>query len=139
MTLAEFRNIESTASSPPALKLAHPLTGSTRRYILGDRFHTSSNPHKSPLCRYHDINLLSQANTIKTSYQESENSRKNTRRLRSSCMQNFSTHFLYNYLMDFYQNEAIVKKQLSNIKKSLGESQNVDRNSLMQLNIKSDM
>ena len=68
----------------------------TLRYVLGDRFHVANNPHKSPLCWYHDINLLQQSNTIKTSYQESENNRENVWRLRSSCMQNFSSHF-YNY------------------------------------------
>ena len=51
----------------------HPTSGSKRRYIVGDRFHTSSNPHKSELCAYHDINLLEQGTCIETSYQESLN------------------------------------------------------------------
>ena len=37
--------------------MPHPLTGSERSYVLGDRFHNASNPHKSPLCQFHDINL----------------------------------------------------------------------------------
>lgn len=138
MTVAEFRDSDNKPIDSPDT-LAHPLTGSTRRYMLGDRFHTGSNPHKSPLCHYHNINLLNQSNTIKTSYQESENSRKNSRRLRSSCMQNFSTHFLYNFLMDFYQNEMIVKKQRNNIEKSLDKSLNISRNLFMQFNINSDV
>ena len=74
----------------------------TRRYVLGDRFHNRSNPHKSPLCVYHDIDKCQQSLTIKTSYQEVKNSHKNWRRLRSSCAQS---------LMDYYQNEAIVQSQ----------------------------
>ena len=96
--------------------MVHPLSGDSRRYILGDRFHSANNPHNSPLCSYHDINLCVQANTIKTSYQESENNRKNTRRLRSACVQGFGVHFLYNYLMDFYQNEQIVQRQFNTLK-----------------------
>lgn len=88
----------------------HPISGKKRRYIAGDRFHTSTNPHKSPLCAYHDINLLEQSNCIKTSYQESMNHQKN-RRLQCSTVQSFFVHFLYNHLMDFYGNEAIVQKQ----------------------------
>ncbi|KAL9960054.1 hypothetical protein ACROYT_G033453 [Oculina patagonica] len=97
----------------------HPLTGNARRYIMGDRFHASVNPHKSPLCAFHDINLCAQGNSMKTSYQESENHRKNALRLRSSCMQSFSVHFLYNFLMDYYQNEKIVELQRAQILKSL--------------------
>lgn len=72
-----------------------------------------------------------QSNTIKTSYQESENNRKNVRRLRSSCMQSFSTHFFYNFLMDFYQNEAIVKEQKALAEKDLKLGQEVSRDGYM--------
>ena len=116
--------------------MVHPLTGSSRRYVLGDRFHTASNPHKSPLCEYHNINLLAQSNSIKTSYQESENNRKNVCRLRSSCMQNFSTHFFYNYLMDFYQNMEIVNGQYDIVSKKLKTGQRICRNAYMQFVIK---
>lgn len=97
-------------------KWVHPITGSSQRYILGDRFHSTTNPHKSPLCNFHDINLCLQANALKTSYQEAENNRKNKKRLQSACVQGFGTHFLFNFLMDFYQNEMIVHKQLLNLK-----------------------
>jgi hypothetical protein len=120
----------------PGDTIAHPLTGMTRRYVLGDRFHAANNPHKSPLCRYHDINLFQQSNTIKTSYQESENNRKNVRRLRSSCMQNFSTHYFYNYLMDFYQNEEIVKKQKATISKILKPNEELIRDTYMRFIVK---
>ena len=104
--------------SPEDDPLMHPISRSCRRYVLGDRFHSASNPHKSPLCAFHNINLCLQANTVKTSYQESENNRKNIRRLRSACVQGFGVHFLYNYLMDFYQNEAIVRQQIATLKKN---------------------
>jgi len=125
---AEFRpvsvdvEVEGTAD-----KWVHPITGSSRRYILGDRFHSTTNPHKSALCNFHDINLCLQANALKTSYQEAENNRKNKKRLQSACVQGFGTHFLYNFLMDFYQNEIIIHKQLLNLKKGLPEGFQVKR------------
>ncbi|XP_028418841.1 HMG domain-containing protein 3-like [Dendronephthya gigantea] len=111
LATAEYRSEATEATCYDDGTFKHPITGNARRYVLGDRFHNSANPHKSPLCDYHDINLLLQSNTIKTSYQECENNRKNIRRLRSSCVQEFGTHFFYNYLMDYFQNEDIVKKQ----------------------------
>lgn len=112
--------------------MVHPLSREARRYVLGDRFHSSSNPHKSPLCAYHNINLCIQSNAVKTSYQESETNRKNIRRLRSACVQNFGVHFLYNYLMDFYQNEEIVKKQLSILKKKIPSGSEIVRDNYMR-------
>ena len=78
--------------------LEHPVSGSSRRFVLGDRFHNTSKPHKSPLCLFHDIDLCMQSNTIKTSYQELENNHKNMKRLRSSTLQGFGLHFCFNYL-----------------------------------------
>ena len=135
LTTAEYWEKENDLIQPDDPYI-HPLTSTSRRYVLGDRFHTASNPHKSPLCEYHNINLLAQSNVIKTSYQESENNRKNVRRLRSSCTQNFSTHFFYNYLMDFYQNSAIVKEQYAIACKGLKTGQTVSRNAYMQFVIK---
>ena len=135
LTTAEYREKDINIFQSDDT-MVHPLTGSSRRYVLGDRFHTASNPHKSLLCEYHNINLLAQSNSIKTSYQESENNRKNVRRLRSSCMQNFSTHFFYNYLMDFYQNMEIVKGQYDIVSKELKTGQRMCRNAYMQFVIK---
>lgn len=103
-----------------------------QHFVLGDRFHSSSEPHKSPLCRYHDINLCCQANTIKTSTQESQNNRKNVKRLRSSCMQSFEVHIAFNYLMDYYQNEEVVIKQRKAIEKSLTNGQKISRDKQMR-------
>lgn len=114
----------------PATGLAHPLLDTDRHFVLGDRFHSNTDPHKSELCRYHNLDLCLQANTIKTSTVESQNNRKNQRRLRSSTVQNFETHVTFNYLMDFYQNEEVVEKQLKVLKGYLSEAQQVvrDRN-----------
>ena len=108
---SEYHVSDNQSESEESGNFVHPLTKTSRRFIVGDRFHTATNPHKSLLCKYHDINLCLQGNTVKTSYQESMNNSKNIKRLRSSCVQNFHTHFLYNYLMDFYENEAIVRRQ----------------------------
>ena len=105
----------------------HPVTGVSRRYIVGDRFHAASNPHKSPLCAFHDINLCTQRDAIKTSYQECQNNSKNIKRLRSSTMQSFPVHFMYNFLMDYYHNELIVRKQKSSLEKGLKEGQEIKR------------
>ena len=95
----EYRPANVALVNPESVPdLDHPISG-RRRYIVGDRFHASTDPHKSPLCAYHDIKLCEQERSIKTSYQESENHRKNFLRLRSSTMQSFSVRFLYNYLM----------------------------------------
>lgn len=111
--------------------LMHPISGDCRRYILGDRFHSASNPHKSPLCAFHNINLCLQANSVKTSYQESENNCKNIRRLRSACVQGFGVHFLYNYLMDFYPSEQIVRRQVATLKKNTQGNCDIVRDEFM--------
>ena len=110
----------------------HPLSGDCRRYILGDRFHSASNPHKSQLCAFHDINLCLQASSVKTSYQESENNRKNIRRLRSACVQGLGVHFLYNYLMDYYQNEQIVRRQVALLKQNSQGNCDIVRDEFMR-------
>ena len=113
---SEYRATNVSLTGLNRQDMVHPISGKSRRFVLGDRFHTGTNPHKSPLCRYHDIEKCAQSNALKTSYQESENSRKNNKRLRSSCMQSFHVHFFYNFLMDFYQNESIIKKQRNKLK-----------------------
>lgn len=59
---------ERTSASPPQKVLHNPFSQSTRRCVVGDRFHTSTNPNKSNLCAFHDINLCLHKNTLKTSY-----------------------------------------------------------------------
>lgn len=42
-------------------------------------------------------------------------------------MQTFPVHFMYNYLMDYYHNELIVEKKMSEAKKILEEGQEITR------------
>ena len=61
--------------------MAHPIVDTSMHFVLGDRFHTATNPHKSHLCKYHNLELCLQANTLKTSIQESQNNRKNQKEI----------------------------------------------------------
>ena len=114
---------------------SHPLIDTTKHFVLGDWFHASTNPHQSHLCKFHDLDLCLQANTIKTSIQESQNNRKNQRRLRSSTVQNFETHVTFNYLMDFYQNEEVVDRQQKILKQRLSEGQHLTRDNCLRFKI----
>ena len=107
--------------------------------MVQDRFHASSKPHKSPLYLFHNIDLCPQANCVATSTQESENARKNQRRLRSTCAQNFGLHFLFNFLMDFYQNQAIVKAQNNSLQSHLKCGQKISRDRFHRFAIVSDI
>lgn len=125
---AEFSSNKLDSKSLKAgAALQHPLTQSTQQYVVGDRFHTSANPHKSQLCEFHNINLCLQRDTIKTSYQECQNNSKNLKRLRSATMQSFPVHFVYNFLMDFYHNEEIVDRQRKRLSLSLKGGQELRR------------
>ena len=84
-----------------------------------------SNPHKLPLCVFYDIDKCRQGITIKTSYQEVENSRKNQRCIRSACALFSGAHFFFNYLMDYYQNETIVQGQRKQLESKLQEGEEV--------------
>ena len=66
------------------------------------------------------------------SYHESENHRKNMKRLRSACVQGFGTHFLYNYLINFYQNEVIIEKQLETLQRGLQSGMKIVRDRFMR-------
>ena len=135
----EFRAQSSQLPSEDELEsYQHPITMTQRRYVLGDRFHSSSNPHKSPLCVYHDIDKCRQSLTIKTSYQEVETSRKNQRRLRSACAQSFSTHFFFKLFNGFYQNETIVRKQRIQLESMLKEGEKVVRDAYLRFVIVSE-
>ncbi|KAM7430514.1 high mobility group [Porites harrisoni] len=118
--------------------MAHPIVDTSMHFVLGDRFHRATNPHKSHLCKYHNLELCLQANTLKTSIQESQNNRKNQRRLRSSTVQNFETRVTFNYLMDFYQNEEIMEQQWKIMKARLTTGQQILREEFLRFTISSD-
>ena len=124
----EFQAANFVEECTPLGPFQHPVNKSSSHYILGDRFHNMASPHKSPLCLYHDVNLGNGSNTLKTSIQESQNYRKNARRLRSAGQQQMEVHISFNFLMDFYQNEEIVQKQLTNLEKGLCDGQKLIRN-----------
>ena len=95
----EFRDKSIQLPRPDELiRYQHPITMTTRHFILSDPFHIMSNPQKSPLCVFHDIDKCRQGITIKTSYQETENSRKNYCHW-SAYEQSFVTHFFFTIKM----------------------------------------
>lgn len=49
------------------------------------------------------------------------------KRLRSSTLQGFGLHFCFNFLMDYYQNEAIVMQQECRLSKQIKEGQQLVR------------
>ena len=83
------------------------------RYIVGDRFHDGpkTSGHKKDTCQYHHMNLCPQLTTYKSVTSEVINSKIRTTRLQSSNQQNIFHYFIYNRLMDYFHNMAIVKKQ----------------------------
>ena len=53
----EYRQANVALVNPKVFQvLTTPISGS-RRYVVGDRFHASTDPLKSPLCAYHDNKL----------------------------------------------------------------------------------
>jgi hypothetical protein len=113
----------------------HSLIVVTGTCLVIDSIQVLYNPHKSPLCQFHDINLCAQANSITTSVQECQNNSKNVRRLRSSCQQNFGTHIFFNYLMDYYQNEQIVQSQKINLCKDKKDNEVLVRDELLRFKL----
>ena len=97
----------------------HPLTQSTQKYFVGDRFHNTKYPHKSPLCGFHDINLCPQLVYAKTSGQENLNNIRNRNRLQTACTQSLPTHIFYNLIMDRAANRDIVENQARDLDKNL--------------------
>ena len=76
-----------------------------------DTFWVTGFMHQPILTSPHYVNTTTLISVVKLtfmaqlSYQEMKNNQKNKKRLRSSCVQSFRVHFLYNYLMDFYRRE----------------------------------
>ena len=90
--------------------MTHPLAGTVDRYIVGDRFHDSekTSGHKKPTCKYHHMDLCPEL----VPYQSvtSEVLIRATR-LKSSNQQNLVHYFIYNRLMDHWNNRERVEKQ----------------------------
>ena len=91
----------------------HPLTLTTNRYIVGDRFHDSikTSGHKKETCKFHHIDLCPELREYKSVTSEVINSKIKSTRLQSSNQQNLAHYFIYNRLMDYWHNRNIVDKQ----------------------------
>ena len=91
----------------------HPLSHTTDRYIVGDRFHDGikTSGHKKETCKFHRIDLCCELKSYKSVLSEVINAKIKTTRLQSSCQQNLVHYFTYNRLMDYWHNRQIVDKQ----------------------------
>ena len=61
---AEYRSSYFPEVSDDLGEMEHPVSRCSQRFILGDRFHNSTKPHKSPLCLFHNIDLCKQSTTF---------------------------------------------------------------------------
>ena len=94
------------------MNLMHPLTCTTYRYIVGDRFHgVKTSGHKKDTCKYHHMDLCPELKQYKSVTSEVINSKIKSVRLQNSIKQNIVHYFLYNRLMDYWHNRNIIDKQ----------------------------
>ncbi len=94
----------------------HPLSYTTNRFIVGDRFHDGKkNGHKKDTCIFHHIDNCAELKTYKSVLSEAINAKIKNTRLQSSNQQNLVHYFTYNRLMDFWHNRRIIEKQLSTL------------------------
>ena len=94
--------------------MEHPLTETTRRYVVGDRFHDgpSGTGHKRDTCKFHNMRLCPELLQYQSVTSEVINTKIKSTRLQSSSQQNIYHYFFYNRLMDYWHNMKIVNKQL---------------------------
>lgn len=125
---AEYRAVSSLKVPEELEQSQHPTSGNSRRFVLGDRFHSATNPPQITSACFRTSTCVPKEMLSKLATKNLKIFRKNMRGLRSSTLQGFGIHFCSNYLMDFYQNEAIVKQQqITKISKHLKEGQQVVR------------
>ena len=95
------------------LSLVHPLTKTTERFIVGDRFHDGPTRigHKKATCKYHNMRLCPELSPFQSVMSEVINSKIKKVRLQSSSQQNLQHYFFYNKLMDYWHNTDTVQKQ----------------------------
>lgn len=90
----------------------HPITATTQKFIVGDRFHDSvKSGHKKITCKFHNIDLCPELKSFQSITSEVINSRIKSVQLKSSSQQNLRHYFIYNRLMDYWRNITIVQKQ----------------------------
>ena len=113
-------------------QILHPLTQTTDRYVVGDRFHDGarSSGHKKPTCKFYNMRLCPEVTQYQSVVSEVINSKIKTVRLQSSSQQNMHHYFFYNRLMDYWHNKSIVQKQLLQMKLKLQPGETVIRDRL---------
>ena len=112
-------------------QMIHALTGTSDRYVIGDRFHDGiASGHKKPTCKYHSIDICPQLNTVQSVTSEVLNSLIKSTRLQSSSQQNIVHYFIYNRLMDYWHNQDIVWQQKTKMLKHAKEGETVMRDKL---------
>jgi len=101
--------------------MVHPLTNTTDRYVVGDRFHDGRkvSGHKKNTCKFHNMRLCPELTQFQSVLSEVINSKIKTIRLQSSSQQNIQHYFFYNRLMDHWHNIEIVQKQLCQMQSKL--------------------
>lgn len=72
--------------------LVHPLSRTTNRYVVGDRFHDGhKSGHKKDTCKFHHIDNCEEMKTYKSVLSEAINAKIKITRLQSSSQQNYDT------------------------------------------------
>ena len=112
--------------------MVHPLTNTTDRYVVGDRFHDGRkvSGHKKNTCKFHNMRLCPELTQFQSVLSEVINSKIKTVRLQSSSQQNIQHYFFYNRLMDHWHNIEIVQKQLRQMQSKLQVGEKIILDSL---------
>ena len=111
--------------------LTHPITRTTDKYIVGDRFHDSiKSGHKKSTCKFHNIDLCPELKQFQSVTSEVINSRIKSIQLKSSSQQNIHHYLLYNRLMDYWHNTSIIHKQYLRMLSNCRDDEIIVRDSL---------
>ncbi len=104
-----------------AVPLRHPITNTTDRFVLGDRFHDGpkATAHKRSTCQFHNLKWCPELVQYQSVTSEVINSKIKSIRLQSSSQQNIYHYFFYNRLMDHWHNRDIIQKQFNAMKACL--------------------
>lgn len=112
--------------------VVHPLTQTTSRFVLGDRFHDSENHsgHKKPTCKFHQMKLCPELVQYQSVTSEVINSKIKSVKLQSSSQQNLTHYYFYNRLMDHWHNVDIINNQKSKLMQAAQHGETIVRDCL---------
>ena len=118
-----------------AKTMIHPLSQTTDRYIVGDRFHDglTTSGHKQETCKYHNMKYCPELLNYQSVTSEVINSKTKSVRLQSSSQQNPAHYFFYNRLMDYWHNKEIVARQLRNLHSKIKDGEVIVRDCLYRM------